>query len=117
MTAAQILVATDERIIELGSEGAQRLVAGKSENKEASIGNRLLILKQAYINAELNPKEKESILYCLIKVSGKFDVAAITNSGGLGIGVSPGVDDIFFIGIGDDISHYFGSSGDISGFI
>lgn len=117
MTASQILIATDQRIVELGLEGAQRLVNGKSSDKATSIGNRLLIIKGAYNNAELDSKEKESLLYCLLKVSGKFDVAAITNSGGLGITVSPEGDDIFFIGTGDDISHYWGTGQDISGYI
>ena len=117
ITASQILTATDQRIVELGSEGAQRLVEGKSEDKAISIGKRLLIIKQAYNNAELNSKEKEALLYCLLKVSGKFAIAAITDSGGLGITVSPEGDNIFFIGTGDDISHYFGTGDDISGYL
>jgi len=117
ITASQILTATDQRIVELGSEGAQRLVAGKSETKAVSIGKRLLLMKEAYSNSELNSKEKEALLYCLLKVSGKFSIAAITDSGGLGIPVNPPGDNIFFIGTGDDISHYFGTGDDISGYL
>lgn len=117
ITSSQILTATDQRIIELGSNCAQRLVGGKSSDKATSIGKRLLTLKEAYNNSELNSKEKESILFCLLKVSGKFDVAAITGSGGLGLTVAPEEEDMFLVGTADDISDYWGTGGDISGYI
>lgn len=90
MTESEVLIATDEKIVELGTTGAKRLIAGKTEEKNISLGKRLLLLKKAYNNTELEPKEKEALFYCLINVSGKFAVAALLNSGGLGIIIGTG---------------------------
>jgi hypothetical protein len=83
-TEGEILSAVDQRIVELGTEGAKNLIDGKQEDEQIEVLDKLITLKGVY-SADIDQKEKESVLYCLKMVSEKFVQPAIKNSGGLNL--------------------------------
>ncbi|MFO0447647.1 MAG: hypothetical protein ACK52I_02965 [Pseudomonadota bacterium] len=117
ITASQILQATDQRIVELGVESSKNMTGGKVNSKLVCAGRRLMTLKKAYLNIGLTEDEKESILYCMLRLSGKFDQPKNTKTGGLNLNLFPAPLQLFDVGLGDDIADYWGIGLDVSGYL
>lgn len=120
ITANQILTATNQRIVELGTLASKNAIVGKESKVALSDGKRLLVLKKAYLNNGLTEDEKESLLYCMIRVSQKFDQPAIRKSGGLNLDknvVKPSTVSMFQVGINDDVVDSWGLGDDVTGYL
>lgn len=118
ITASQILTATDQRIVEIGTDFSKRLTDGKQSKYDTMA--KLVLLKKAYNNPELTEDERESILYCLLRLSNKFDVPSNLNSGGLGLNpivVGKPSPTLYLVGAGDDVTDYWGTGNDISDYL
>lgn len=67
-----IILASSEKMVELGTLGAQRLVAGKEDKLQVAEAWRIMILLRVYQNAsELSDDDFEQLLYCLQMLSGE----------------------------------------------
>lgn len=67
-----IILAASEKMVELGTLGAQRLVSGKEDKLQVDEAWRIMILLRVYQNAsELSDDDFEQLLYCLQMLSGE----------------------------------------------
>lgn len=67
-----IILAASEKMVELGTLGAQRLVAGKEDKLQVAEAWRIMSLLRVYQNAsELSDDDFEQLLYCLQMLSGE----------------------------------------------
>lgn len=67
-----IILAASEKMVELGTLGAQRLVSGKEDKLQVYEAWRIMILLRVYQNAsELSDDDFEQLLYCLQMLSGE----------------------------------------------
>lgn len=81
-----VILAAAERMVELGSEAAQRMLVGKDSVEQYADGHKILSLLRAYVNeADMTDVEKEALLYCLRKLSGDSDFPTVEPLVGKGI--------------------------------
>ena len=111
----EVLNATDERIVEISALVAQNKVEGIESINQVEVGLQLLTLKHAYYS-DISEDEKQAILYCLIKVSEKFTGPATSSIAPL-VTKPQSNANVFFVGTGDNITHFWGTGNDISGFL
>lgn len=117
----EILEAADTRMVEIGTEISQRMIDGKDAKALYEHGQRIYTLRHAY-RPELEVKQQEAVLYCLRRLSEKFDLPGLQGSEGITplIPPSPEVEvpvPDFYIGSLTDVSGYIGEGEDVSDYI